>query len=157
MSLTCGQCSQKVSSYKGPFPDGKWRCETCVAHQKLRDFIETLTEQECDELYKMLKAHLEEEKEEELIYNTVEDMKVNELTGTYYQTYGGGPEGGYYKTKERWYRLHRTWHQPWTVTLCQDMQVLYDNGTFIRPLAIFPAGPPEPLVEGEDYEVMPPA
>lgn len=80
MSLTCGQCSQKVSSYKGPFPDGKWRCETCVAHQKLRDFIETLTEQECDELYKMLKAHLE-----------------------------------------------------------------------------VVAGPPEPLVEGEDYEVMPPA
>jgi hypothetical protein len=30
-------------------------------HQKLWDFIETLTQQECDELYKMLKAHLEEE------------------------------------------------------------------------------------------------
>ena len=28
---------------------------------KLRDFIETLTEQECHELYKMLKTHLEEE------------------------------------------------------------------------------------------------
>jgi hypothetical protein len=51
---------------------------------KLRDFIETLTEQECHELYKMLKTHLEEE-------------------------------------------------------------------------VVFVAGPPEPLVEGEDYEVMPPA
>ena len=51
---------------------------------KLRDFIETLTEQECHELYKMLKAHLEEE-------------------------------------------------------------------------VVFVAGPPEPLVEEEDYEVMPPA
>jgi predicted amidohydrolase len=30
-------------------------------HQKLRDFIETLTQQECDELYKMLKTLLEEE------------------------------------------------------------------------------------------------
>ena len=30
-------------------------------HQKLRDFIETLTEKECDELYKMLKALLEKE------------------------------------------------------------------------------------------------
>jgi len=125
-------------------------------HQKLRDFIETLTEKECDELYKMLKAHLDEEEEEdekEQIYRTVEDMKVNELTGTYYETYGGGPEGGYYKTKERWYHLDKTWYQPWTVTLCKDMQVLYDMGSAI---AIFPAGPPEPLDE-DDYEVMPPA
>ena len=159
MSLTCGQCSQKVSNYKGPFPDGKWRCKTCISHEKLRDLIETFTEEECDELYKMLKTHLEEKKEvvagppeplvkgedyeeeeePELIYSTVKDMKVNELTGTYYQTYGGGPEGGYYKTNERWYRLHRTWHQPWTVTLCQDMHVLYDMGDFIRPIAISPA------------------
>jgi len=51
---------------------------------KLRDFIETLTEQECHELYKMLMTYLEEE-------------------------------------------------------------------------VVFVAGPPEPLVEEEDYEVMPPA
>ena len=80
MSLTCGQCSQKVSSWRGPFSDGKWRCKTCVARKKLQDLIETFTEEECDELYKMLKPHLE-----------------------------------------------------------------------------IVAGPPEPLVEEEDYEVMPPA
>lgn len=131
---------------------------------KLRDYIETLTEQECDELYKMFKAQLEvvagppeplvkgedyedyeeeDEKEPDLIYSTVEDMKVNELTGTYYQTYGGGPEGGYYKTKERWYHLHRTWHQPWTVTLSQDMHVLYDHG---KPSKIEP-----------EHQILPPA
>jgi hypothetical protein len=147
------KCSTKIDSGVGLHV----RYTMDSGHQKLRDFIETLTEKECDELYKMLKTLLEEEDEkEEHIYSTVEDMKVNELTGTYYQTYGGGPEGGYYKTKERWYHLHRTWHQPWTVTLCQDMQVLYDMGTIIRAIAIFPAGPPEPLDE-DDYEVMPPA
>jgi hypothetical protein len=150
MSLTCGQCSEKVSSYRGPSLEGKWRCKTCISHEKLQDLIETFTEEECDELYKMLKTQLEEKKEvvaeplveeeePELIYDTVKDMKVNELTGTYYQTYGGGPEGGYYKTNERWYRLHRTWYQPWTVTLSQDMKVLYNMGDFISPLAISPA------------------
>ena len=130
---------------------------------KLQDFIETLTEQECHELYKMLKAQLEEKKEvvagppeplvkgedyeeeeePELIYNTIKDMKVNELTGTYYQTYGGGPEGGYYKTNERWYRLHRTWYETWRVTLSQDMHVLYENG--------------EPSKIEPEHQIMPPA
>jgi hypothetical protein len=56
-------------------------------HQKLRDFIETLTQQECDELYKMLKTLLEEEvvfiagPPEPLAEDDYEVMPLKDFTG----------------------------------------------------------------------------
>ena len=61
------------------------------------------------------------------IYLIVKDMKVGDLTGTYYQTYGGGPEGGFYKTREGWYEIDRTWHQPWKVTKRPDIVVAFTS------------------------------
>ena len=51
------KCSTKIDSGAGLHV----RYTMDSGHQKLRDFIETLTEKECDELYKMLKTLLEEE------------------------------------------------------------------------------------------------
>lgn len=51
------KCSTKIDSGAGLHV----RYTMDSVHQKLRDFIETLTQQECDELYKMLKTLLEEE------------------------------------------------------------------------------------------------
>lgn len=62
------------------------------------------------------------------IYNIVKDMKVGDLTGTYYQTYGGGPEGGFLLSNDnKWYELDRTWHQPWKVTRRSDIVVLFNS------------------------------
>ena len=37
-------------------------------------------------------------------------------TGTkYYQTYGGGPEGGYFVKDEKVWKVRRCWFQPWSV------------------------------------------
>lgn len=61
------------------------------------------------------------------IYNIVKDMKVGDLTGTYYETYGGGPQGGFYQTKDGWYELDAGWWQPWTVTKRPDISVLFKS------------------------------
>jgi hypothetical protein len=61
------------------------------------------------------------------IYSIVKDMQVGDLTGTYYQTYGGGPEGGFYHTQDGWYELDRTWHQPWKVTKRPDIVVAFTS------------------------------
>ena len=68
-----------------------------------------------------------EEPADMTIYNIVKDMKVGDLTGTYYQTYGGGPEGGFFHTKDGWYELDRTWYQPWKVTKRPDIVVLFNS------------------------------
>ena len=62
------------------------------------------------------------------IYNIIKDMQVGRITGTYYQTYGGGPEGGFLLSNDnKWYELDRTWHQPWKVTKRPDMVVLFNS------------------------------
>ena len=62
------------------------------------------------------------------IYNIVKDMKVGDLTGTYYQTYGGGPEGGFLLSNDnKRYELDRTWYQPWKVTRRSDIIVLFKS------------------------------
>ena len=69
----------------------------------------------------------EEDAGDMTIYSIVKDMKVGDITGTYYQTYGGGPEGGFLETKDGWYELDRTWHQPWKVTKRPDIVVLFNS------------------------------
>jgi hypothetical protein len=71
-------------------------------------------------------SDIENEVDDMTIYNIVKDMKVGDLTGTYYQTYGGGPEGGFLVTAEgHFYDLDRTWHQPWKVTKRTNLCVMF--------------------------------
>jgi hypothetical protein len=73
----------------------------------------------------------EEEEEEDAgemtIYLIVKDMQVGELTGTYYQTYGGGPEGGIYKTREGWYEIDRGWYKPWKLTELESHVIHFNH------------------------------
>ena len=39
--------------------------------------------------------------------------------GTYYQTYGGGPEGGYLVTLSGIWKIHRGWFDRWSYTRCE--------------------------------------
>lgn len=36
--------------------------------------------------------------------------------GIYYQTHGGGPEGGYLQSRGKIYSVSRSWGEPWAVT-----------------------------------------
>lgn len=54
----------------------------------------------------------------------------------YYQTYGGGPEGGYITNGVDWYSVHRAWGSPWRIRklhtlkahLCKDqICILYNR------------------------------
>lgn len=38
------------------------------------------------------------------------------IGGIYYQTYGGGPEGGYLMSRGKLYSVHRSWGEKWTLT-----------------------------------------
>jgi hypothetical protein len=59
----------------------------------------------------------DEDDQEEQVYS-VENCYILDKYGTYYQTYGGGPEGGYFLYKKNWYAVERTWFKPWTMTPC---------------------------------------
>jgi len=69
----------------------------------------------------------EEDAGEMTIYLIVKDMQVGELTGTYYQTYGGGPEGGIYKTREGWYEIDRGWYKPWKLTKLESHVIHFNH------------------------------
>jgi len=89
-------------------------------------------EMACVECYEKHKDDCWQKEEEEdagemTIYSIIKDMKVGKITGTYYQTYGGGPEGGFLETKDGWYELDRTWHQPWKVTKRPGIVVLFNS------------------------------
>jgi hypothetical protein len=56
----------------------------------------------------------------EEIYEVQENFRMlNEknvpIKGTFYKTYGGGPEGGYLITKKNIYAIERTWGTPYTI------------------------------------------
>lgn len=64
------------------------------------------------------------EPEELDVYSVERDFKItiggDEITGTYYQTYGGGPEGGYLFNGEEVFALSRTWDEEWKVSPSAD-------------------------------------
>lgn len=51
------------------------------------------------------------------IYSIQKDFQINDKKGTYYQLYGGGPEGGLFLDTDDniWYEIDRTWFEPWTI------------------------------------------
>lgn len=62
--------------------------------------------------------HYEEEEEDDEwldVYNLEEDFEVGNIKGTYYQTFGGGPEGGYVETENAVYHIKRTWFEEWKI------------------------------------------
>lgn len=61
------------------------------------------------------------------IYLIVKDMQVGDLTGTYYQTYGGGPEGGIYRTKDAWYDIDRGWYKPWKLVQLESHVIHFNR------------------------------
>lgn len=63
----------------------------------------------------------EEEVEEEEVYS-VEDRYILDMFGTYYQTYGGGPAGGYFLSNDKWYEVHLTLWTTWTMKFCKPMK-----------------------------------
>jgi hypothetical protein len=64
------------------------------------------------------------EPEELDVYSVEHDFKItiggDEITGTYYQTYGGGAEGGYLFNGEEVFALSRTWGEEWKVSPSAD-------------------------------------
>jgi hypothetical protein len=44
----------------------------------------------------------------------------------YYQTFGGGPEGGYIKKDDEVYRVSRGWGQPWKVELLKNVVLEFE-------------------------------
>ena len=102
-------------------------------------------EMACVECYEKHKDDCWQKEEEEdagemTIYLIVKDMQVGELTGTYYQTYGGGPEGGIYKTREGWYEIDRGWYKPWKLTKLESHVIHfnheYEMGEQVTPSTI---------------------
>jgi len=62
--------------------------------------------------------HYEEEDEDDEwldVYNIEIDFEVGNIKGTYYQTFGGGPEGGYVETENAVYHIKRTWFEEWKI------------------------------------------
>lgn len=60
----------------------------------------------------------ESDSEVEEVY-AVYDRYILDHYGTYYQTYGGGPEGGYFLTNKNWYTVSRNWETPWEMKPCE--------------------------------------
>ncbi len=58
-----------------------------------------------------------------------------DIEGTYYETYGGGPEGGYVVTSElQVYEVSRNWGEPWITQLMSSDCVLH-----VRPMPDAPS------------------
>jgi hypothetical protein len=68
----------------------------------------------------------EEEVEDEEVYS-VEDRYILDMFGTYYQTYGGGPAGGYFLSNGRWYEVHYELWTTWTMKSCKPMKYTPEN------------------------------
>jgi len=51
------------------------------------------------------------------VYNLIKSPKKIGLpyNGIYYQTYGGGPEGGYLIAEGKVYSVNRNWFETWTL------------------------------------------
>lgn len=71
------------------------------------------------------------------VYEVREDVRMlnkegKPIKGTYYKTYGGGPEGGYLITSKKVYIITRTWGEPFTVKkVCEckveDVEFIEEN------------------------------
>ena len=55
------------------------------------------------------------------VYSVNSDYVILGHTGTYYETYGGGGEGGFFFTNNKWYSVDRNWNVPWTIKKCPPM------------------------------------
>jgi len=55
------------------------------------------------------------------VYSVNSDYVILGHTGTYYETYGGGGEGGFFFTNNKWYSVDRNWNVPWTMKKCPPM------------------------------------
>ena len=56
--------------------------------------------------------------------------------GVYYQTYGGGPEGGYLVSKDKIYTVNRNWFLPFEVRLLKHQRLHFKNEDGIMFLKI---------------------
>lgn len=79
---------------------------------------------------------LETQEEWQQIYQRRMFSEVGgDIEGTYYETYGGGPEGGYVVTSDsRVYKVDRNWGKPWTIHLMPSNCVLH-----VRPVPDAPS------------------
>jgi hypothetical protein len=64
-----------------------------------------------------------------------DEDSTEETLVTYYQTYGGGPEGGYFVedciedcsiTIVAVYEVHRDWYKPWTIKELKNTRFAYE-------------------------------
>jgi hypothetical protein len=55
------------------------------------------------------------------VYSVNANYEILGFVGTYYETYGGGPEGGYFFTNDKWYEVDRNWNVRWTMQKCPPM------------------------------------
>ena len=60
-------------------------------------------------------SYQEEENYPHQVYQMSEDYEILGKKGTYYQLYGGGPEGGLFFYNNKWYDVNREWFNPWTM------------------------------------------
>jgi len=55
------------------------------------------------------------------VYSVNTNYEILGFVGTYYETYGGGPEGGFFFTNDKWYAVDRTWNEFWAMNECSPM------------------------------------
>lgn len=77
----------------------------------------------------------DEVEEDEQVYS-VENRYILDMFGTYYQTYGGGPAGGYFLSNGKWYEVHITLWTTWTMNLCKPMVYTPEDWTIGRVASI---------------------
>jgi hypothetical protein len=51
---------------------------------------------------------------------------------TYYQTYGGGPEGGYITDGTEIFAVHRSWFTLWSLTVIKGKTIEYEEENMIK-------------------------
>ena len=131
----CSKCNDGFGSFEGAMEQGKPMCASCI-YQMLGEDEHERAIQECFDDNEQETAHQiplipyipceDESLEWETVYNNYEDNVFKTcfcayggpVCGHYFQTCGGGPEGGYVLSldKKSAWEVTRTWHQPFTIT-----------------------------------------
>ena len=130
----CSKCNDGFGPFEGATEPGKPMCASCIDQMLGEDeherAIQDCFDNEQETAYQApLIAYIpceDESLEWETVYNNYEDNVFKTcfcayggpVCGYYFQTCGGGPEGGYVMSldKKSAWEVTRTWHQPFTIT-----------------------------------------